>query len=32
MNWKKNKYTVIKKARDPDMADYLKNYLLYHYT
>jgi len=28
MNWKKNKYTVIKKAIDPDMADFLKNYIL----
>ena len=28
MNWKKNKYTVIKKAIDPSMAEYLKNYIL----
>ena len=28
MSWKKNKFTVIKKAIDPDMAEFLKNYLL----
>ena len=28
MNWKKNNYTVIKKAIDPSMADFLKNYIL----
>ena len=28
MNWKKNKYTVIKKAIDPSMAGFLQNYIL----
>mgnify|MGYP003115591225 CR=1 FL=1 len=28
MNWKKDKFTIIKKAIDPDMAEFLKNYLL----
>ena len=28
MNWKKNNYTIIKKAIDPSMAEFLKNYIL----
>ena len=28
MNWKKNKFTVIKKAISPEMAELFKNYLL----